>query len=190
MRLVLTGLLLCNWPVVIAALRWAPRWAELAVRWRSSINPDAGLYRYTAFLCSRREFRSVVYYRMRVAGPISDIASRLLAAVYRPQETLLIDCPSIGPGLYIEHGIATVINAERIGANCWINQQVTVGYGAYGDRPIIGNDVKIRAGAIVVGGVHLGDGCQVNAGAVVVKDVPSGVNVAGVPAAIVTPRPK
>ena len=44
------------------------------------------------------------------------------------------------------------------------------------------DDVSIGSGAIVMGGVTLGKGCLIGAGAVVTKDVPAGVVVAGVPA--------
>lgn len=49
---------------------------------------------------------------------------------------------------------------------------------------IIGRDVWIGARATILPGVHIGDYSVVAAGAVVTKDVPSGVVVAGVPAEI------
>lgn len=48
----------------------------------------------------------------------------------------------------------------------------------------IGKDCWIGAGAIILPGVKIGDGCVVAAGAVVNKDVPDNVMVAGVPATI------
>jgi acetyltransferase-like isoleucine patch superfamily enzyme len=46
----------------------------------------------------------------------------------------------------------------------------------------IGRDVWIGANAVILGGVAIGDGAVVAAGAVVTKDVEAGVVVAGVPA--------
>jgi acetyltransferase-like isoleucine patch superfamily enzyme len=46
----------------------------------------------------------------------------------------------------------------------------------------IGRDVWIGANAVILGGVTIGDGAVVAAGAVVTKDVEAGVVVAGVPA--------
>jgi acetyltransferase-like isoleucine patch superfamily enzyme len=53
-------------------------------------------------------------------------------------------------------------------------------------RPVvIGDDVKIGTGAIVLKGVHIGAGARVAAGAVVTEDVPAGAEVAGNPARLV-----
>jgi maltose O-acetyltransferase len=53
---------------------------------------------------------------------------------------------------------------------------------------VIGDDVFIGAGAVVLAGVHIGSGSVVGAGAVVVKDVPAGCVVAGNPAVVVRRR--
>ncbi len=86
--------------------------------------------------------------------------------------------------MYIQHGFATIINANSIGDNVWINQQVTVGYN--GDYcPTIGDNVRIACGAKVLGGVTVGNNVIIAANAVVVKDVPDNCVVAGVPAKII-----
>lgn len=53
---------------------------------------------------------------------------------------------------------------------------------------IIGNDVWIGTRAIILGGVAIGDGAVVGAGAVVTKDVPPYAIVAGVPARVIRYR--
>lgn len=52
----------------------------------------------------------------------------------------------------------------------------------------IGNDVWIGASAMIMPGIHIGDGAIVGAGAVVTKDVPPYAIVAGVPAKIIKYR--
>lgn len=90
----------------------------------------------------------------------------------------------IGRGLLIVHGDATYINAKKIGNNCYVNQCVTIG--VIGDKaPIIGDNVRIGAGAIVLGNIIVGDNVNIGAGAVVVKSVPSNSTVVGNPAMIV-----
>ncbi len=52
----------------------------------------------------------------------------------------------------------------------------------------IGRDVWIGANAVILGGVTIGDGAVVAAGAVVTKDVEAGAIVAGVPASLMRKR--
>lgn len=90
----------------------------------------------------------------------------------------------IGGGLFIQHGFATMIAAKSIGENCWINQQVTIGYKGPGDSPVIGDNVTITCGAKVLGPIHVGNYVVVGANAVVIRDVPDKCVVGGVPARI------
>ena len=124
------------------------------------------------------EFRSLFYYR---AG----WTSKLFKYLCPPMSTLFISAEEIGPGLFIQHGFSTIIVADRIGKNCWINQQVTIGYSNSDDCPTIGDNVVINAGAKVIGKVTIGDNSKVGANAVVVKNVPPNVTVVGVPAYII-----
>lgn len=133
-----------------------------------------------------REFRNQFNYRL---GYLPSIWSRsllgLAKAIYQPYESLYISSPSIGPGLYIQHGISTVIEAEKIGEKCWVAQQVTIGPDKGLNLPILGNNVHVFPGAKILGKVTIGDNVRVAANAVVEEDVPSDCTVAGVPARIV-----
>jgi serine O-acetyltransferase len=125
------------------------------------------------------EFRTLVHYRLRSAPVLLRWALRRF---YRPAATLTLDAGCIGPGLFIQHGVGTIVTAESIGAYCWINQQVTIGHDAKG-RPTLGDRVRVGAGAVVIGPITLHDGTTVGANATVVRDVPAGVTVVG-PAAV------
>ncbi|WP_426350916.1 serine O-acetyltransferase [Alloiococcus sp. CFN-8] len=96
--------------------------------------------------------------------------------------TLFIQSKEIGGGLFIQHGFSTMIAAESIGENCWINQQVTIGYSGHGRAPIIGDDVMITCGAKVLGSITVGDNAVIGANAVVIKDVEDGAVMGGIPA--------
>lgn len=48
-------------------------------------------------------------------------------------------------------------------------------------HPKLGNGVLVGANAVVLGGIEVGDNVKIGAGAVVVKDVPAGLTVVGVP---------
>ncbi|MEN6373145.1 MAG: hypothetical protein ABFD75_00010 [Smithella sp.] len=87
--------------------------------------------------------------------------------------------------MFIQHGFSTIISAEKIGRNCWINQQVTIGFSNDTESPLIGDNVTIYAGAKVIGKVRIGNNSIVGANAVVVKDVPANSTVVGIPACIV-----
>ena len=60
----------------------------------------------------------------------------------------------------------------------------TIGMGADRRFPVIEDEVFLGAGARVIGGITVGRGAKVGANAVVVKDVPPGASVGGVPARI------
>jgi serine O-acetyltransferase len=150
------------------------RWADILMKGK----PDALFYRFLFLMSFYPEFRNLFYYRV---GDFSII----LNIFCRRMDTLFLAAQSIGPGLFIQHGFATIIAAKRIGAHCWINQQVTVGYSNETDCPIIGDNVTICAGAKVIGAVVVGENSKIGANAVVVKTVPPNVTVVGVPARIV-----
>lgn len=55
-------------------------------------------------------------------------------------------------------------------------------------KPIhIGNNVWLGASVTIVGGVDIGDGSVIAAGAVVTKDIPAGVVAGGVPCKVIRP---
>lgn len=133
------------------------------------------------------EYRNLFYHRLAHGGLSGKVAGRLFRMVFRPEPTLQLNTRSIGPGLFIQHGVATIVSAESIGANCWINQMVAIGYRAAAEgeqlrAPRIGDNVTICAGAKVFGEVNVGDGATVGANAVVVRDVPAGQVAVGIPA--------
>lgn len=95
---------------------------------------------------------------------------------------------SIGKGTVLGYGgIGVVIHKKAvIGKNCMIGQNVTIGGGNshYPGLPIIGDNVHINHGAVVFGGINVGNGAVIGANAVGNKPVPENAVVAGVPAKI------
>lgn len=92
----------------------------------------------------------------------------------------------IGVGLLLPHPVGIVIHPNvKIGPNCLIFQQVTLGTrGAQEGVPVIGGHVDIGAGAKILGGVTIGNHARIGANAVVLTDVPAGAAAVGVPARI------
>jgi serine O-acetyltransferase len=133
---------------------------------------------------AHRPFRSILYARLRASGVPGRVLGGVLALFYKGEPALFITCEDIGPGLMLMHGFATIITAKRVGADCQIAQQVTIGYDDRGSPPVLGDRVRVGANAVVLGPITLGDDAVVGAGAVVVHDVPAGAVVGGVPARV------
>ena len=129
-----------------------------------------------------KEFRNVVYYRLRKKHIIR---ATLFKLFYPLLSTLYITTGEIGGGLFIHHGFSTVISAKSIGKNCWVNQQVTIGWTNKPNPPVIGDNVTITCGAKVLGDIHVGDNSIIGANAVVVHDVPNNSVVGGIPAKVI-----
>ncbi len=85
----------------------------------------------------------------------------------------------------LPHGLHGVYISRyaRIGANCCIYQNVTIGE-VNRIAPQIGNSCLIGAGAIIVGDIKIGNDVKIGAGAVVCTDIPSHVTVVAPPSRI------
>jgi serine O-acetyltransferase len=141
-----------------------------------------------ALLASYPEFRTLYAYRLRRAGTLHAALAVVAGVIYPGERTLHLACSDIGPGLFIQHGFATIVAARKVGRNCWINQQVTIGFTRPEARPVIGDGVFVYAGAKVLGDITVGDGARVGANAVVLADVPPGFTAIGVPAHLLPPK--
>jgi len=96
----------------------------------------------------------------------------------------------IGSCVFIDHGMGVVIGeTAEVGDGCTIYQGVTLGgttlYRGEKRHPTLGDGVVVGAGAKVLGGFKVGDGARIGSNAVVVKEVPAGATVVGIPGRIV-----
>lgn len=113
------------------------------------------------------EFRSLFYHRI---GKVRSIICRYLPG--RTNLYLQTNSDDLGGGFYIGHGWGTVVNAKRIGENCGVGQNCTIGSRNV-KKPSLEDNVMVWAHAVVLGDITIGEGSQIGAGAVVVKDVPA-----------------
>lgn len=96
----------------------------------------------------------------------------------------------IGCCVFIDHGMGVVIGeTAEVGDGCTIYQGVTLGgtslYRGTKRHPTLGSGVVVGAGAKILGGFTVGDDARIGSNAVVVKEVPAGATVVGIPGRIV-----
>lgn len=153
------------------------RWEK--VRGMSHIGP--AFWRLYKMLVAAREFRSLYYVRI---GYFSKIVKYFLPGMTTCGIGSTLS-KNLGGGCYIQHGWGMELNAESVGVNLWINQNVTVGYKGANGHPKIGNNVSIGTGAVVLGGITIGNNVKIGANAIVVDDVPDNCTVCSPKASVV-----
>lgn len=98
----------------------------------------------------------------------------------------------IGRRFFIDHGMGVVIGeTAEIGDDCTLYHGVTLGGTSWqkGKRhPTLLDNVVVGAGAKILGPITVGAGARIGSNAVVVKDVPAGASVVGVPGHVVQSR--
>lgn len=99
---------------------------------------------------------------------------------------------SIGRRFFIDHGSGVVIGeTTELGDDVLIYQGVVLGGTSREKKkrhPTVGNNVVIGAGAIALGAITIGAGARIGSGSVVLKSVPPGTTVVGIPGRIVEDR--
>lgn len=84
----------------------------------------------------------------------------------------ITDHAVVGDRVFVGNGVMTTNDRHPIVNNPGFKREV----------PSIESDVSIGAGAVILAGVRLGQGCVIGAGAIVTRDVAPGVTVVGNPA--------
>jgi serine O-acetyltransferase len=125
-------------------------------------------------------------HRLRFLGRLISHANRWLTGVD------IHPAAQIGRRAFIDHGMGVVIGeTAEIGDDVLLYQGAVLGGTTTRKtkrHPTIGNHVTIGAGATLLGAITVGDGARIGAGSVVIKPVPAGVTVVGVPGRIAGPK--
>ncbi|QCI24166.1 serine O-acetyltransferase [Buchnera aphidicola (Muscaphis stroyani)] len=133
-------------------------------------------YRISHYLWKKKKYSFSLYLQSRISSVFSvDIHP----------------AASIGSGIMIDHASGVVIGERvKIEDNVSILHSVTLGgtgkIKGKNRHPIIRKGVVIGAGAKILGHIEVGSGSKIGAGSVVLKNVPSHVTVAGIPAKILS----
>lgn len=100
---------------------------------------------------------------------------------------------TLGPRLVIDHGAAVVVGETAVvGADVTIYHGVTLGGRSMNRRkrhPTVEDGVLIGTGAALLGPITVGEGSRIGANSVVVKSVPPGSVVVGVPGRVAPTTP-
>lgn len=95
----------------------------------------------------------------------------------------------IGRRFFIDHGMGVVIGETAvIGNDCTLYHGVTLGGTSWdkGKRhPTLHDNVVVGAGAKVLGPIEIGEGARIGSNSVVVKAVPAGATVVGIPGHVI-----
>lgn len=99
---------------------------------------------------------------------------------------------TIGSGFYIGHFGGIIVNRHcTIGKNCNISQGVTLGEANRGKNkryPILGDNIYIGPGAIIIGAITIGNNVAIGANCVVTKDIQDNSVVVGIPAKVISQK--
>jgi serine O-acetyltransferase len=148
---------------------------------------------------TRPGFRAVAVYRFGVwrmgiknkflRWPMSVLYRMLFRYVRNHYGIELHYTVKAGRRLIIGHQGAIVIHdLAQLGDDCIIRQGVTIGASSHQkawEIPVIGNNVQIGAGAMVLGKIRIGDHVRIGANAVVTTDVPARAIVIAAPSTII-----
>ena len=126
-----------------------------------------------------KKIASLISYRMQnTFGVFISPRARISKSVRFPHPAGIV----IGDGVIIDESAIIYQNVTLGGAR--------IGDADAGKYPRIGSGTVVFAGAVIAGGIRIGRGCTIGANAVVLSDVPDGATAVGVPARILSKKPR
>lgn len=156
-------------------------------------DPAARSVLETIFTCPG--FQAIVFHRFNhwLWNKKLCLLARMMAHIARFMTGIEIHPGAIiGRRFFIDHGMGIVIGeTSEIGDDVSIYHGVTLGGTTWnkGKRhPTLKNNVVVGAGAKILGPITISEGARIGCNAVVVKDIPEGATVVGVPGHVVVKK--
>lgn len=101
---------------------------------------------------------------------------------------------TIGRRVVIDHGMGIVIGeTATVGDGCLLYKGVVLGGTSLSRarrHPQLAENVVVGSNACILGAIEIGSGARIGSGSVVVKPVPAGATVVGIPARVIVPAHK
>jgi len=98
---------------------------------------------------------------------------------------------TIGRRVVIDHGMGIVIGeTAEVGDDCLLYKGAVLGGTSLSHakrHPTLGKKVVVGSNACILGAIEVGDGARIGSGSVVIRSVPRGATVVGVPARVIVP---
>jgi serine O-acetyltransferase len=136
-------------------------------------------FRYTYLLRKIKKHRKLT---------IKGIYYRILKRLFAYKEFNISPDAEIGEGFYLYHRGTVFIGPVRMGKNCCVSHNVTIGR-AYRNgivgRPTLGDKVWIGTGSVIVGGIAIGNDVMIAPNSFVNFNVPDNSIVIGSPGKII-----
>jgi len=167
-------------------------WANLRADYRRAYAQTSyrGALRKAFFTLTSPGFQAVWGYRLArwlmrahipLVGAVLQRFIEVWTGISLPPEA------TVGPGFLIQHFGGIVVNGNAvIGSDCTVHHGVTIGNRVSGGpSPRIGHRVMVGVGAVLLGGITIGDDAEIGANAVVVTSIPDGAVAVGIPARVV-----
>jgi len=157
----------------------------------------ANLPTFIGCLFTRPGFLAIFLFRLSSHFVHKGMIGRVMAKILWRLNVLVSACDleplaTVGGGLHIPHPMGIVMGRVTIGENVKILQHVTLGMRRFSDEytdtrnyPAIGNNVIISVGAVITGGINVGNQVIIGANAVLMQDVPDNALAVGIPAKII-----
>ena len=156
--------------------------AYLISKQKYLVNSDFGSYNnMVKSLIFGKHNRNLFYHRM---GKSSYIYSWILRG--EPSLKIPFNCP-IGKHAHFVHNDCCYLNAQSIGENFICYPHVVIGAKNLikNEKPIIGNDVTIGTGTVIVGNITIGNNVTISANSFICKNIPNNAVIIGNPAKII-----
>lgn len=162
--------------------------------------PRKGFWGILSALFFRLDFCAVFLFRLSVACRKYGCFGRFLSFLLWRLNAFVNACDlrpqaEIGPGFSLPHPMGVVMGPIVAGKRLTVHQNVTIGrsrssdeYGGVSTRAVLGDDVMIYAGAVLLGGIKVGNKASIGANAVVLSDVPEGHTAFAMPARCLPPK--